>query len=351
MCYHWPLRCRAQYAHARGKLHNAMNKIHLANTDLTPSVLCLGGSALGSTVNAADAFALLDAFVAAGGNFIDTAKVYADWLPGERSVSEKTIGRWMQQRRNRAQVIVATKGAHPELSAMHAPRLAPQCIVADLEQSLRNLQTDCIDLYWLHRDDPARPVEEILETLHAQVKAGKLRAYGCSNWRTPRIAAAQAYAQRCGWTGFVADQMLWSLAAVAPPRLPDPTMVSMDAALHAWHRQSNLAAIPYASQANGYFQRLATGALDAMAAGNRRLYDTPTNRQRFARIQMLAAASGLSITAIVLGYLRGQPFPTIPIIGCHTLAQLEDSCRAADVVLSAEQIAFLEAPGAYGRDG
>lgn len=322
-----------------------MHTIRLNHSDLSPSVLCLGGVPLGSTLDAGASFALLDVFVALGGNFIDTAKVYADWLPGERSVSEKTIGRWLQQRRTRARVILATKGAHPELSSMHKPRVTPQWIVADLEQSLRNLQTDCIDLYWLHRDDPTRPVEEIIDTLHAQATAGKIRAFGCSNWRAARIAAAQRYAHARGWPGFVANQMLWSLAAVDVQALPDPTMVSMDESLHSLHRQTQLAAIPYASQANGYFQRLATGALEAMPAGNRRLYDTPTNRARYARIERLATESNLSVTAIVLGYLRGQPFPTIPIIGCRTLAQLEDSCRAADVVLSAEQIAFLE-----GRD-
>lgn len=319
-----------------------MHTINLIHSDLSPSVLCLGGVPLGSALDSSTSFALLDAFIARGGNFIDTAKVYADWLPGERSASEKTIGRWLRQRRNRAQVIVATKGAHPELAAMHTPRVTPKCIVADLEQSLRNLQTDCIDLYWLHRDDPTRPVEEIIDTLHAQATAGKIRAYGCSNWRAARVAAAQSYARSRGWPGFVANQMLWSLAAVNAQTLPDPTMVSMDDALYSLHRQTGLAAIPYASQANGYFQRLAAGALDAMPASSRRLYDTPVNRARYARIQRLAADSSLTVTAIVLGYLRGQPFPTIPIIGCRTLAQLEDSCRAADVVLSAEQITFLD---------
>lgn len=319
-----------------------MHTINLIHSDLSPSVLCLGGVPLGSALDSSTSFALLDAFIAFGGNLIDTAKVYADWLPGERSASEKTIGRWLRQRRNRAQVIVATKGAHPELSSMHKPRVTPQWIVADLEQSLRNLQTDFIDLYWLHRDDPTRPVEEIIDILHAQAAAGKIRAFGCSNWRAARIAAAQSYARSRGWPGFVANQMLWSLAAVDAQTLPDPTMVSMEDSLHSLHRQTQLAAIPYASQANGYFQRLATGALDAMPAGSRRLYDTPANRARYARIQQLAADSGLTVTAIVLGYLRSQPFATIPIIGCRTLAQLEDSCRAADVVLSAEQIAFLD---------
>jgi aryl-alcohol dehydrogenase-like predicted oxidoreductase len=320
-----------------------MKTLELPGTDLNVSALCLGAGPLGSTVGEADAFALLDAFVAAGGNFIDTAKIYADWLPGERSVSEKTIGRWLRQRGRREPIIVATKGAHPDLATMHKPRLAPQEIAADLEQSLRHLQVEVIDLYWLHRDDPQRPVEEIVDALHAQAQAGKIRACGCSNWRAARIAAAQAHARRCGWPGFIADQMQWSLAAVTPAALPDPTMAAMDGALYDLHRTANFPAIPYAAQANGFFHRLAAGKVGRMNATARRLYDTPQNRRRGARVQTLAAETGLSVTAIVLGYLRGQPFPTIPIIGGRTLAQVEDSCRAADVTLSAAQIAWLEA--------
>lgn len=320
-----------------------MKTLTLPGTDLTVSALCFGAGPLGSTVGEADAFALLDAFVAAGGNFIDTAKIYADWLPGERSVSEKTIGRWLRQRGRREQIIVATKGAHPDLATMQQPRLAPQEIAADLEQSLRHLQVEVIDLYWLHRDDPRRPVEEIIDALHAQMQAGKIRACGCSNWRAGRIAAAQAYARRRGWPGFIADQMQWSLAAVAPAALPDPTMVTMERALHELHRTANFPAIPYAAQANGFFHRLAAGKVGGMNAAARQIYDTPQNRRRGQRVQKLAAESGLSITALVLGYLRGQPFPTIPIIGGRTLAQVEDSCRAADATLSAAQIAWLEA--------
>jgi aryl-alcohol dehydrogenase-like predicted oxidoreductase len=319
-----------------------MKTVSLPKTDLVPSALCLGGVVLGSRLDEQASFALLDAFVDCGGNFVDTAKVYADWLPGERSVSEKTIGRWLRRRGYRSRLVVSTKGAHPELASMHKPRLGRKEIDRDLTQSLRNLQVECIDLYWLHRDDPARPVEPIIDALQEQVAAGKIRYYGCSNWRAARIAAAQRYAQRRGWTGFVANQPLWSLASVAPQALPDPTMVAMDADLLNLHRASNLPAIPYSAQANGFFTRFAAHALDKMNPAQRTLYETPENLRRAARAQQLAAETGLTVTAVVLGYLRSQPFLTIPIVGCHTLAQLADSCRVAATALTAEQLAFLE---------
>lgn len=314
----------------------------IPHTALTPSALCLGASMMGSGQDRQTSFQLLDAFLDAGGSFLDTAKVYADWLPGERSISEKTIGAWLHQSGKRSKVVLATKGGHPELNTMHIGRLGREEITADVEASLRHLQTDVIDLYWLHRDDTGRPVADILQTLENLVRAGKIRCYGCSNWRAPRIAAAQACAAQEGWAGFVADQMMWSLAAVDAAALPDKTMVPMDAELKQYHLATGLVAIPYSSQANGYFQRLAAGQKHQIKEGQRRIYGSRINDRRLQRIQQLSAATGLSITAIVLGYLLAQPFPTLPIVGCRTLAQLQDTLAAADVILTQEQIAFLE---------
>ncbi|MFL7809039.1 MAG: aldo/keto reductase, partial [Anaerolineae bacterium] len=123
-----------------------MRYVELAGTDLCVSAICLGTGALGSTVPQREAFELLDLFLDLGGNFLDSAKVYADWLPGERSISEKTIGRWMRSRAVRDRVIVATKGAHPELATMDVQRLSPEEIVSDLDASLHSLQVGTIDL-------------------------------------------------------------------------------------------------------------------------------------------------------------------------------------------------------------
>jgi aryl-alcohol dehydrogenase-like predicted oxidoreductase len=313
----------------------------IPNTTLTPSALCMGTTMIGSVNDKQMSFRLLDAFLDAGGTFVDTAKVYADWLPGERSVSEKTIGEWLRHSGKRSQVVLATKGAHPELATMHVGRLARAEIVADLEASLRHLQTDVIDLYWLHRDDVKRPVAEILETLENQVQAGKIRYYGCSNWRMDRIDEAQTFAHSQGWTGFVADQMMWSLAAVDAEALPDKTGVAMDSGLMHYHLASGMAAVPYSAQANGYFQRVA-GEQHKIKAEHRRIYGSRTNEQRLERIRRLSSETGLSITAVVLGYLMAQPFPTLPIFGCRTLEQLEDTLQAANVTLTEGEAAYLE---------
>jgi aryl-alcohol dehydrogenase-like predicted oxidoreductase len=318
-----------------------MRYVKIPGTDLRVSTICLGTGGLGSSLDRAQSFELLDALVALGGNFVDSAKVYADWLSGERSISERTIGRWMKERGNREHMIIGTKGAHPELSTMHIPRLSAADIAHDVVASLEHLQTDYIDLYWLHRDDPSRPAGEIIESLNAHIKSGKLRYIGCSNWRADRIAQANAYAALHGLTGFVADQLLWSLAAINRDGIPDKTLVWMDDELRNYHTQSGLAAIPYSSQANGLFNKMAAGSLPATAG----MYLDDLNKERLARIQLLANKGGHTITQVVLGYLLSQPFVTIPIVGCHTLDQLADSFSAVDVKLSTDELQYLDGGG------
>ena len=320
-----------------------MRTLTLPGTSLNVSVLCLGTAEFGANISRADAYRLLDAYTATGGNFIDTAKVYADWRPGERSIGEKTIGAWLRQRHGRDRLIIATKGAHPDLARMNVPRLAPRDISADIEASLRNLGVDALDLWYLHRDDETRPVGEIIETLNVQVAAGRVRHFGCSNWRTERIAEAQAYAQTHGLQGFSANQMLWSLAAANPKALGDPTLVAMDAAMARLHIKTQLAATPYTSQAHGFFHKLASSVITSAAAFRGGVYAGSLNQTRYARLLELRARTGLSLTQLVLGYLIAQPFPTVPVIGPASIAQLMDSISAGEVALSAGDMAHLTA--------
>lgn len=322
-----------------------MRYISLPNTELKPSAICFGTANLGSVIDRQASFRLLDVYLEHGGNFLDTAKVYADWLRGERSSSEKTIGRWLRQRNNRDQVILATKGAHPELAAMHVPRLSRAEITADLNASLKNLQTERIDLYWLHRDDENRPVDEIMDTLMELMACGKIRYFGCSNWRLARIKEAQAYARRRGCPGFVGNQVMWSLAVVDPQALPDRTMVTMNSELKQYHKETGLPALAYSAQANGWFQRRASGAAGQMSAAFQRMYATAVNETRWRQVQELVKVSGLSVSELILGYLLAQPFPTIPLIGSKSVPHLLDSLKAGDVQLSQEQVAYLEQTG------
>ncbi len=199
-----------------------------------------------------------------------------------------------------------------------------------------------IDLYWLHRDDEQRPVAEILHTLNEQVQAGKIRYFGCSNWQAARIRQAQAYAAEHGLQGFHGDQMRWSLAVIDRAAIADDTIVAMNDDLRQLHLESGLAAIPYTSQANGLFQKMAAGTAERMNPSQQAVYASPQNQERLRRVLALAQELSLSVTQIVLGYLTSQPFVTVPIVGCQSPQQLADSAAAGDVQLTPTQVAFLE---------
>lgn len=313
------------------------------------SVICLGTGAFGASVGEQEAFALMDAFLDGGGNFLDTAHNYSDWIPGERSRSEKLIGRWLKARGNRASIVLGTKGGHPDLNNMRVPRLSSAEIVQDLDESLQFLQTDYIDLYWLHRDDPTRPVAEILETLDGQRRLGKIRGYGCSNWSIARIEEARSYAAKHGLQGFVASQPMWSLAEPNESGISDKTMTHMDDEGFAYHLRTGLAAIPYSSQAKGFFTKADTLGYDQVPKALLSKYGNERNRARLGVAQRIAGERSVSVAQVALGFLVAQPFTTIPIVGCKTLEHLRESMDAADLSLTEGELRELSL--AAGRDG
>jgi aryl-alcohol dehydrogenase-like predicted oxidoreductase len=315
---------------------------NIPQTGLTVSQICLGTAEMGSVLPKEAAFRMLNAFVDAGGNFLDTAHVYANWLPGEKSLSEKTLGHWMRERKNRNHILLATKGAHPELSSMHVPRMSHAEVVEDLNESLRYLQVDTIDLYWLHRDDPKRPVGEILELLNEQVREGKIRYFGCSNWKLSRVMEAQDYAEKHSIRSFVASQIMWSLAAPSPDAPVDPTTAAMDGETLEYHKQSGMTVIPYTSQARGFFTKVAAGGPESLKDWVKAVYYNDENLRRLERIKKVSGETGASINTIVLAYLASQPFITIPIVGPQTVQQLEECLEAVDLELAPETVKYLE---------
>lgn len=206
--------------------------IAIPNTDLVVSLICLGSGEFGSSLDRDKTFAILDRYAELGGTSVDTAHDYGNWVPElEPSVSEKVIGAWMKARGVRDRMVAATKGGmgskavRDDRSIRH---LSPPELVGEVDESLELLQVDRIDLYWLHRDDPREAVEDVVDTLNEQVVVGKIRHFGASNWKVPRMRAAQAYAERSGKRGFVADQSMWNAAVLAGPGLGHPTLGWMD---------------------------------------------------------------------------------------------------------------------------
>ncbi|HEY5465713.1 MAG TPA: aldo/keto reductase, partial [Clostridia bacterium] len=275
----------------------------IPGTDLNPSVICFGGNTLSMVGGRDRAFRQLDLYAQAGGDFIDTANIYGKWLAGETNLSEQYIGEWLSRRGMRSRIVLVTKGGHPHMATLHIPRLGRQELLLDLEESLQALRTDHIDLYFLHRDDEQRPVEEILESLEEMRRQGKIRWYGCSNWRYRRIREAFDIAKARGYTGFCANQTRWSLASPNLSALADPSMVPMETETLQLHREEGWAAMLYSSQAGGYFSKLQSMGKAQMTDRHLSVYDNPTNDRRFAWAMERAGQLDCTVGEIVLGYL------------------------------------------------
>lgn len=288
--------------------------------------LCLGAAPFGALVDRPTAFAILDAFAAAGGTMVDTAHVYSNWLPRkERCASEKTIGRWLAANPG-TKIRVQTKGGHHDPEARTIPRLGREAVLSDLHASLGNLGLDRIELYFLHRDDPTLPAAEILETVVMAQRSGLIAAYGLSNWSRARWDEALAACTRNGWPGPVASQVEWNLARRNPGSI-DNGLVRLDGDFYDWHRRNQLLLMPYSAQARGYFD------LDALGAGPARDavladFDNPGSRAIRDRLVQMGRDLGASPTATSLSLMLLAPFPVMPVIGPTTVQQVQDSLSA-----------------------
>ncbi len=302
------------------------------------SKIVMGGYGMGDEKDYQLTCSQLDYYLSQGGNCIDTARRYGF------GVSEQTIGRWMRERGNRNQIFLCTKGGHPPKESLHISRLSRQEIDSDLEESLRDLGTDRVELYFLHRDDVTRPVSDIMETLDRHVRSGKVLALGASNWSPERIEEANRFARENGLTPFSASQIQWSLARTTPEMLRDDTLQTMNPQAYEWYQREQMPVFSFSSQSSGFFQRYIAhdnAPIDPKIQKWSK-YLTPENQKRAERIKELSRETGYSVSGLALAYLTGNLVPTLPIIGCGSMETLRDSLAQTDIVLTQEQIAYLE---------
>ena len=268
-------------------------------------------------------YAVLDAWVEAGGTVIDTAHVYED---GD---AERVLGQWLRDRPGvRERLVLVTKGAHPDGDRA---RVTPADIADDLRESTERLGGP-VDLYLLHRDDPAVEVSSLVDALDAHRRAGEIGAFGVSNWTLPRIEEANAYAAAAGVAGICCNSPHLSLAVQneSPWR---GCVSAVDAASRAWHTRTGLPLLAWSSQAGGYF----AGSIGESS----RVYRNDANRERRERAEQLARRNGATANAVALAWVLAQPFPTIAVVGPHSVEHLRASLEALDVALSAEEARWL----------
>ena len=296
------------------------------------SKLVMGTDYMGTLVPENDVMNLFDCYYNLGGNHFDTAHLYC------RGESERLVGKWLKTK-NRDDIYVSTKGGHPPLSDMTVSRLDEKDLRCDIEESLKRLNEEYVDLYYLHRDDINRPAGEIIETLNKFIKEGKTKAIGCSNWRAERIKEANDYAKEHNLEGFIASQIKWSLAVTAPCFSDDPTLVEMDERELEFYKASGMKVVAFASQAKGFFSKYENGNLDGKA---KERYLWEKNVARFESAKKIALEHNVPVAAIVVSYIISQKNPdSLPIVGCKNINQLKDTAFCCDLVLSDEEIKKL----------
>jgi aryl-alcohol dehydrogenase-like predicted oxidoreductase len=313
-----------------------MQMRQLGRTGLRVAALCLGGNVFRWTIDEPQSFVVLDAYAESGGNFIDSADVYARWAPGNHGgESEEVLGNWMAARGNRDQMIIATKLGSPMGDGPNERGLSRQHIIQATEASLRRLRTDYIDLQQSHQDDQATPLEETLRAYDDLIRQGKVRYIGASNFAAWRLMQALWTSDRHGFAPYVSLQPRYNLLARAEfEREVQPMCVAM-----------GIGVIPYSSLASGFL----TGKyrpdgdlpISARAGGVQRSYMNARGFRVLAALDAIAGRHDASPAQVSLAWLLAQRAITAPIASATTPDQLRDLLRATELRLTEEDLATL----------
>jgi len=321
-----------------------MNYRRLGRTGLKVSEICLGTMQWGWTTDEATGHKVMDAFVEAGGTFIDTADIYSIWAkdnPG--GVSEEVIGRWLKARGNRDNLVIATKVRGRMWPGPNGEGLSRAHILRACEDSLRRLQVETIDLYQTHWVDAETPIEETLDALDTLVRQGKVRYIGSSNYPAWRLMESLWASDREGVARYDSIQPHYNLLH----------RDEYERELQAVCVEYGIGVIPYSPLAGGFltgkYSRANAPASERLS-GIRQRYFNEWGWHALDVVQSVAAETNAPVTAVSLAWLLAQPGMTAPIIGANSVEQLQASLAAVDLKLAPEQLTRLSDSTAWVRN-
>jgi aryl-alcohol dehydrogenase-like predicted oxidoreductase len=308
---------------------------NIPGTDLAVHPLCLGANVFGWTADEPESFAVLDAYKAAGGNFVDTADGYSQWVAGNRGgESEEIIGRWMARRGNRDAIVLATKvGSKGDRKGLGADNVR-----VATEESLQRLQTDRIDLLYTHRDDEVTAPEETMGALDELVREGKVRHVAASNVSPARLEAALEASAREGLVRYVALQPHYNLVERA-----------YEDGLADVCRRHDLGCLPYFALAKGFLTgkyRPGADGVESQRAQGARAYLDERGERVLGALDAAAAAHDVPVAAVSLAWLAARPTVVAPIASARTPAQLAELLAMTDVALRDDEVRALDEAGA-----
>lgn len=323
-----------------------MEYARLGRTGLEVSRLCLGTMNWGWTASEQDSRAVMDAFVEAGGNFLDTADMYSRWAEGNPGgVAEEIIGRWLKDRGNGREMVIATKVCGPMGEGPNHQGLSRKHIMEAAEDSLRRLQTDYIDLYQAHWDDLSVPLEETLRAFDDLVRQGKVLYIGASNYSAWRLGQALAASDAHGWVRYVALQPHYNLVQ----------RTEFEPELQALCEQQGIGVIPYSPLAGGFLTgKYGRGQPLPTTERAERVQEHYFSDQRAWRVlgavEAVAQAHAGTVSQVALAWLLSQAAVVAPIIGANTPAQLQESLGSLSLELSQDDMGRLDAASRPGDE-
>jgi len=305
--------------------------ITIPETDLVVHPLCLGSNIFGSNANEVQSHEVMDAYSNNGGNFIDTADMYNQWVEGHiGGESESIIGSWMKSRNNRASMVIATK-----VSKMDSrPGLSAKNIFAACEESLNRLQTDYIDLYYSHADDETVSLDEVLNAYAQLIAEGKVRYIAASNFTPARLRESIKFSEDNNIPAYIAVQDLYNLV--------DRT--SYEGEMSQTVAELGISNIPFYGIARGFLTgkyRSGVTEVDSMRAAGSLEYANDKNYAVLAAMDVISKTHNASLSAIALGWLRAQPTVSVPIASARTVEQLKEIMQVVE--LSTEEVETLNA--------
>jgi len=314
-----------------------MRYIEIAGVEKPVSVIGLGTTSKIFTPAGDDQVAnVIDAYLAVGGNCIDTAHIYG------LGDSERSLGRWLKETGRRDEIVLITKGCHPLVDgAGHfgPPRVTPEAIRADLSESLDRLGTDRVDLYLLHRDDESVAPGPLLETLNEEKASGRIKAFGASNWTVKRLDEANRYAAEHGLTGFAASSP--GLSLPRPVEMQFPGTLFADDDTRRWHAETRLPVLAWTSLAAG-FASGRFGPNDTDVDESTMAFFSEHNFERMRRAQDVAERHDASALQVALAFVLSQDFPVVALVGPSRVENLNGTLGALEVDLTAEEMRYLD---------
>ncbi|MBR6089677.1 MAG: aldo/keto reductase [Anaerolineaceae bacterium] len=298
--------------------------------DFQISRIALGTGSVMKDLEKDQVFELFDLYVSKGGNVLDTAPGYC------RGRSEKNIGEWMKLQHNREQMIISTKACHAFPG--EPSRLTLKDMNDDLNLSLSQLDTDYVDILWIHNDDPAVPIQQIMDDINKILESGRVRAIGCSNWTVDRLEMANAYAKSAGLHGFCANQIQWSLASAETGAYArDFNALCMDEKSYDWYVKNDIMVFAFSAAARGFFSVAVQEGIEAVSEKTMSYFGTPDNIKRLENVKKYMAEHNCSASVPVIGYITNNRLKGVALTGASRPETLLETMEAANAEMTWEE--------------